>query len=141
MAQMHFFNCALILIVPTRKNALHKCLPELVHWDLLPAPVNIQEVRNKESKKNIGENVLIVPTRKNALHKCLPESVHWALLPAPVNIQEVKNKESKKNIGENVLPVIVHERMGTVFEISGKIGHSGTILYRVPNVWEWLTIN
>ena len=29
-------------------------------------------------------------------------------------------------------------RMGTVFEISGKIGHSGTILYRgVPNVWEW----
>ena len=27
--------------------------------------------------------------------------------------------------------------MGTVFEISGKIGHSGTILYRVPNVWEW----
>ena len=49
----------------------------------------------------------------------------------------MKNKESKKNIGENVLPVIVHERMGTVFEISGKIGHSGTILYRVPNVWEW----
>ena len=44
---------------------------------------------------------------------------------------------SEKNIGENVLPVIVHERMGTVFEISGKIGHSGTILYRVPNVWEW----
>ena len=27
--------------------------------------------------------------------------------------------------------------MGTVFEFSGKIGHSGTILYWVPNVWEW----
>ena len=45
--------------------------------------------------------------------------------------------KSKKNRGENVLRVIVHERMGTVFEISGKIDHSGTILYRVPNVWEW----
>ena len=45
--------------------------------------------------------------------------------------------KSKKNRGENVLRVIVHERMGTAFEISGKIDHSGTILYRVPNVWEW----
>ena len=27
---------------------------------------------------------------------------------------------------------VVHERMGIVFEISGKIGHSGTILY-----WKW----